>query len=274
MRTFELDLNKLSDNELETLLELKKKAGSQPQVIIELEKEQKILKPLGVKPFKKRYRKRVLDDSWVKRILRLESFLKKPRKRIEMFKYLKYELKGGGDYKTLVTYLKKVYKKRLIVITQGKTKFYYVVEGDTMLPKKGVKRTKEIPLSRVDWTKGMETDLLNLKRKGLDTKQIKRSLNKKYNINLRDKQVEMKCYNLATKGKRIKPIYVKKHKTKYMKRKTPYLQLQSKYLKKVMEAHHMNSKDAMRYLATKYMENKRSARKAGQQVKAELERMR
>lgn len=187
MRKIELDLNKLTDEELEMYLTLKKKAG--------LPEEVKIIPPLAYpeeeqivdeKPrfvtVKKR-KKRKASKKWVQRAKNLEKFLQKPRTRADCL--IELGVMTGGFHETLVKYLKKVYGKRLKIIEQGRTRFFMI---DTVLTvKKPVEEPVEEKLELVIEPKKKETEYMIRKNPYLTyrNKYLKRVMGV-HNMNVQD----------------------------------------------------------------------------------------
>jgi hypothetical protein len=132
MKTLELDLNKLEDNELEMYLVLKKRADAQQLYAREvLALGQPIVdevatpaEPVAEVEHRHYKKHKKLDSGWVGRVKGLEDFLKKKeRSRTEIL----FELKvppQGGNYKTLIKYMTKIYGKRIIQYVKGKQVFY------------------------------------------------------------------------------------------------------------------------------------------------------
>jgi len=283
MKKLELDLNKLSDEQLRKYLELKDSLGiiepdevepekvQRPSTQIVDEKARVIFR--RPKKYKKSKRYKRANKEWVSRVEKLEKFLKKPRRIMEMFTHLDYKQQGGGDYKTIRRHLKMVYGKCLKILQEGKTKFYYVSKDKTVV---SVPIPETSSRTILKWTKPMEKDLIAFKSSGLTHEEAKEEMSKKYDLDFRIKQIEMKVYNLKAEGKwkvpKIKlelPKEKPKHK-EYMIRKNPYFIWKNKYLKKVMMVHGMSVQDATRYLSATWMGSAKSPEKASEKVTFEL----
>lgn len=110
MKTLNIDLNKLSDEELKMYLQLKAATKTKtPEAKTDTQ----------VKPKKKKYKRATVTDNWVTRAQKLEPFLKANPLSISAALDLLNLSKHGPHFARMRDALKKVYGNKLIAIGKG-----------------------------------------------------------------------------------------------------------------------------------------------------------
>lgn len=270
MKRLELDLNKLSDEQLRKYLELKEALGlvdekeqEEPQIVDEKEEPESRGHVIFRRPkkYKKRKTSRVAEK-WRTEVEQLEPYLAKPRTRSQIFKKMKMT-PHGGNYKTLGRYLSLIYKRRLKTISVGRTVFY-------QLDKKPLREVREEPIDEV-YEKVHEL----IKSEAISFADAYKKATGYEHVGGHHYQTYREyCENLGEefptkRGRPKKKKEVPKHK-EYMLRKNPYLTWRGKHLKKVMDIHNLNVQDATKYLAATWMKSDKNPEKADEKVIFEI----
>ena len=270
MKKLELDLNKLSDNQIKKYLELKEALGLVEQVEVHTQSVEQIVDEEPAVLFRSPKRKRKVNK-WTRKVEKLEPYLNKPRTRGQILRKMVMK-EHGGNYKTLGRYLALVYRRRLKTISIGRSVFY-------QLEKEPLREDEIEP--KIVKREAVEENIYDVVHELIKTGEatsfpdaFKRATGYGSVGGQHYDEYRKYCENLGEdfptrRGRAKKEKKAPTHK-KYMLRKNPYLLFKNKHLKKVMEVHNLTVQDATKYLSAAWMKSGKNPEQADEKVFLEI----